>query len=93
MAPLEFAMVAKEVKLMALAEGIRIHQYIDDWSNESKNKTAMSREHPQVDSSCRKFGLDHKFPKIRVNSNSRNQIFGLQIRPQGRASLPNSIKN
>ena len=29
--------------------------------NESKNKTAMSREYPQVDSSCAKFGLDHKF--------------------------------
>ena len=24
-------MVAKEVKLMALQKGIRIHQYLDDW--------------------------------------------------------------
>ena len=84
-APLEFTMAAKEVKLMALAEGIRIHQYIDD---ESKN--TMSREYPQVDSSCSKSGLDDKFRKIRFNSNSRNRIFGLQIRPQGRASLSNS---
>ena len=30
-APLEFTVAAKEVKLMAMHKGIRIHQYIDDW--------------------------------------------------------------
>ena len=30
-APLEFTVVAKEVKLMALHKGIRIHQYLDNW--------------------------------------------------------------
>ena len=30
-APMEFIVVAKEVKLMALQRGIRIHQYLDDW--------------------------------------------------------------
>ena len=30
-APLEFTVVAKEVKLMALHKGIRIHLYLDDW--------------------------------------------------------------
>ena len=30
-APLEFTKVVKEVKLMAQAKGIRIHQYLDDW--------------------------------------------------------------
>ena len=30
-APLEFTVVAKEVKLMAMHKGIRIHQYLDDW--------------------------------------------------------------
>ena len=29
-APMEFTVVAKEVKLMALKRGIRIHQYLDD---------------------------------------------------------------
>ena len=28
---MEFTVVAKEVKLMALQRGIRIHQYLDDW--------------------------------------------------------------
>ena len=30
-APMEFTVVAKEVKLMATHQGIRIHQYLDDW--------------------------------------------------------------
>ena len=30
-APLEFTVVAKEVKYMALQKGIRIHQYLDNW--------------------------------------------------------------
>ena len=30
-APLEFTVVTKEVKLMAIHKGIRIHQYLDDW--------------------------------------------------------------
>ena len=37
-APLEFTMVAKEVKLTAIAEGIRIHQYIADWLMRAKTK-------------------------------------------------------
>ena len=30
-APMEFTAVVKEVKLMAQSQGIRIHQYLDDW--------------------------------------------------------------
>ena len=30
-APMEFTVIAKEVKLMAIRKGIRIHQYLDDW--------------------------------------------------------------
>ena len=30
-APMEFTIIAKEVKLVAIQNGIRIHQYLDDW--------------------------------------------------------------
>ena len=30
-APMEFTVLAKEVKLMAIHKGIRIHQYLDNW--------------------------------------------------------------
>ena len=36
-APLEFTVVTKEVKLMALQKGIRIHQYLDDWLVRAKS--------------------------------------------------------
>ena len=36
-APLEFTVVAKEVKLMAIHKGIRIHQYLDDWLVRAKS--------------------------------------------------------
>ena len=36
-APLEFTVVAKEVKLMATHKGIRIHQYLDDWLVRAKS--------------------------------------------------------
>ena len=31
MAPKVFTMIVKEVKLMALIRGLRLHQYLDDW--------------------------------------------------------------
>ena len=30
-APMEFTVIAKEVKWLAMKQGIRIHQYLDDW--------------------------------------------------------------
>ena len=40
-APLEFTVVVKEVKLMAMHKGIRIHQYLDNW-------LVRARSHPPV---------------------------------------------
>ena len=42
-APQVFTMIVKEVKLMALSRGLRIHQYLDDWLIRSQ-----SREEAQV---------------------------------------------
>ena len=36
-APLEFTVIAMEVKLMAIHQGIRIHQYLDDWLVRAKS--------------------------------------------------------
>ena len=38
-APLEFTVIAKEVKLMAGHRGIRIHQYLDDWLVRAKSRS------------------------------------------------------
>ena len=42
-APQAFTMIVKEVKLMALSRGIRLHQYLDDWLIR-----AQSQEEAQV---------------------------------------------
>ena len=46
-APLEFTVVTKEVKLMTLQKGIRIHQYLDDWLVRARcNQTCL--QHTQT---------------------------------------------
>ena len=37
-APQVFTMIVKEVKLMALSRGLRIHQYLDDWLIRSQSQ-------------------------------------------------------
>ena len=37
-APQVFTMIVKEVKLMALSRGLRIHQYLDDWLIKSQSQ-------------------------------------------------------
>ena len=46
-APLEFTVVAKEVKLMAIHKGIRIHQYLDDWLVRARSYQACL-QHTQI---------------------------------------------
>ena len=48
-APMEFTVVAKEVKLMALQKGIRIHQYLDDWLvRATSHRTRLAGEQGNV---------------------------------------------
>ena len=46
-APMEFTVVAKEVKLMATHQGIRIHQYLDDWLVRAKSHQ-VCHQHTQT---------------------------------------------
>ena len=40
-APYVFKMIVKEVKLMALSRGIRLHQYLDDWLIRAQSQTVV----------------------------------------------------
>ena len=53
-APLEFTVVAQEVKLMAIHKGIRIHQYLDDWLVRARSHQVCF-QHTQ-DLVCQKLG-------------------------------------
>ena len=46
-APMEFTVIAKEVKLMATQKGIRLHQYLDDWLVRATSHRACL-QHTQV---------------------------------------------
>ena len=46
-APLEFTQIVKEVKLIAQARNLRIHQYLDDWLLRSPTKRTVSHRFPK----------------------------------------------
>ena len=46
-APMEFTVVTKEVKLMAIHKGIRIHQYLDEWLVRARSHQACL-QHTQI---------------------------------------------
>ena len=55
-APLEFTKVVKEVKLMAQARGIRIHQYLDDWLPRAQCRETCLQHTQILLALCRQLG-------------------------------------
>ena len=53
---LEFTVVAKEVKLMAIHKGIRIHQYLDDWLVRARSYRACLQHTQILIKICQKLG-------------------------------------
>ena len=55
-APLEFTVVAKEVKLMATQRGIRIHQYLDDWLVRARSHQVCLQHTLELVQICQRLG-------------------------------------
>ena len=55
-APMEFTVVAKEVKLLALQRGIRIHQYLDDWLTRATSYQTCLQHTQTLVALCREVG-------------------------------------
>ena len=55
-APLEFTVVAKQVKLMALRKGIRIQQYLDDWLVRATSHQICLQHTRALVSQCKELG-------------------------------------
>ena len=55
-APLEFTVVAKEVKLMATQRGIRIHQYLDDWLVRARSHQVCLQHTQELVQICQNLG-------------------------------------
>ena len=54
--PMEFTVLAKEVKLMAIHRGIRIHQYLDDWLVRAKSYRICLQHTQSLVKICQELG-------------------------------------
>ena len=55
-APMEFTVTAKEVKLMAIHKGIRIHQYLDDWLVRARSHQTCLQHTQELVAMCQQLG-------------------------------------
>ena len=55
-APMEFTCVVKEVKLMAQSQGIRIHQYLDNWLIRAPTKESCHQGTQSLLTLCQELG-------------------------------------
>ena len=69
-APLEFTQVVKEVKFIALSQGVRIHQYLDDWLVGAKDPDSCARDVQTLITLVEKLGW---IVNLKKNQNS-NQL-------------------
>ena len=71
-APLEFTVVAKEVKLMAIHKGMRIHQYLDDWLVRARSHQVCLQYTQDLVKICQELGWLVNLEKSELE---RKQIF------------------
>ena len=76
-APMEFTVVTKEVKLMALQRGIGIHQYLDDWLLRPSNLSPAFRD---LSSSLSRTWLAGEQGEVRTGSKTGFQLRRLPVR-------------
>ena len=54
--PLQFTVITKEVKLMAIHQGIRIHQYLDDWLVRARSRQICLQHTQSLVKMCQDLG-------------------------------------
>ena len=81
-APMEFTVVDKEVKLMALQRGIRIHQYLDNWLvRATSHQTCL--QHTQTLVALSRTRVAGERGEVRTGTKTGLQLRRLPVRPQG----------
>ena len=84
-APLEFTVVTKEVKLMAVQKGIRIHQYLDDWLVWAKSHQICLQHTQILVTLCQKLGCLVNMERSELEPKQIFDIVGYQFdQKQGR---------
>ena len=81
MAPQVFTMIVKEVKLMALTRGVRLHQYLDGWLIRAPSqKEAQVNTLTMVDPDT-VLRVDNKSREVQIQTYSGVFLRGLRIEP------------
>ena len=75
-APLTFTNVVKEVRLLALQQGIRIHQYLDDWLIRAPSKEECHKQTPNLLNLIRVLGFVVNFKKSELVPSQRFDFLG-----------------
>ena len=83
-APMEFTVIAKEVKLMAIHKGIRIHQYLDDWLVRATSHR-LSRTYTGPSKSVPGIGVAGERRKVRTGTEASFQLCRLPGQPRVRS--------
>ena len=78
-ATLEFTVVAKEVKLMAIHKGIRIHQYLDDWLVRARSYQACLQHTQDLLKICQELGWLVNLDKSELESKQIFDFVGYQF--------------
>ena len=68
-APMEFTVIAKEVKWLAMRQGIRIHQYLDDWLVRVKSLQVCHQQTQSLVTLCKDLGWLVNEEKLSWNPN------------------------
>ena len=77
--PQVFTMIVKEVKLMVLSRGLRIHQYLDDWLIRSQSQEEAQVNTQTVVDLTQSLGWIINQEKIRTETYSGVFVCGLRI--------------
>ena len=78
-APLEFTVVAKEVKLMAIHKGIRIHQSLDDWLVRATSHQVCLQHTQDLVKMCQKLGWLVNLEKSELEPKQIFEFVGYQF--------------
>ena len=78
-APMDFTVIVKEVKLMAIHKGIRIHQYLDDWLVRAKSHQICLQHTQDLVKMCQKLGWLVNLEKSELESKQVFNFVGYQF--------------
>ena len=80
-APMEFTLIPKEVKLMAIHKDLRIHQYLDDWFVRARSHQAGLQHTQELINNVSATGLAGELREIRAGAQTRLRFCRLPVRP------------